>query len=194
MHCSFAIILLPQASSLYIFVTDPVVACVSDTTVDATSKEGYTVTGNLYDPFIDENCSLALTENNFNNKSTLNGATLPDNTSTTIRWLVGDVSGNLAFCLHTIHVNEWIIPDGISSLEAHGISLYPNPTDGKFIIEFAAPATRILHITDMTGKEIMIRKVVDATATIDLTAVSSGVYIIKIEEDEGSYTGRIIVK
>ena len=90
--------------------------------------------------------------------------------------------------------NVNITPTTVPTLESHGIQVYPNPTDGKFIIDFGNAESRLLRISDMLGKEIMIKEVYNATEQIDLEDLSSGIYMIKVEEESGTYTGMIVVK
>ncbi len=94
-----------------ITVTDnenPTISCA--TPLASYSTDGgscyYTVPDNSLDPTAThDNCSVASVINDFNNLSSLNGATFPKGT-TTVTWTVTDGSSNTATCTQTIIVKD----------------------------------------------------------------------------------------
>lgn len=75
--------------------------------------------------------------------------------------------------------------------ELSNIVLYPNPTVDKI---FWAQNIAIEKVTifDMNGKQILSQKVSDFS--LDVSNLSSGTYLIKLESDEGFYNSKFIKK
>lgn len=75
-----------------------------------------------------------------------------------------------------------------------GISVYPNPSEGRFTVELpqAVMDARIL-ITDLTGKVVESRAVT-GTATFNLAGLASGSYIIKVNAGEQVYVTKVLVR
>ncbi|MBC8144146.1 MAG: T9SS type A sorting domain-containing protein, partial [bacterium] len=78
-----------------------------------------------------------------------------------------------------------------------GISIYPNPNRGKFIVDFMdADHTSALNvlITDINGREILSR-VVDSLATeleVDLSDQTAGTYVVSVAGDGRSWLGKVV--
>ena len=73
------------------------------------------------------------------------------------------------------------------------ISLYPNPTKNTLNITlntFIDNAT--LSIVDLQGRTVDSQSVLDKTTTIDVASLQAGVYILRVESPEGSYTKKFI--
>jgi hypothetical protein len=113
---------------------------------------------------------------------------------------VTDPSNNVAATVtRTVIVNE-ASATGIGSVQANGtaVRVYPNPSSGRFTIE-AEHATDIqtVKVYDIIGtlvKEVSIKSPAK-TIDMDLTGMSEGVYIIRMEGSTGSVTRKInIVK
>jgi len=80
------------------------------------------------------------------------------------------------------------------------MSLYPNPSDGQFNLDFNSQHSEELQlgIYDLTGRFIS-GTVVNAQAgenkiSIDLTNNAKGVYIIRLKSETGSSISRITVR
>ncbi|RRA89299.1 T9SS type A sorting domain-containing protein [Paenimyroides viscosum] len=75
--------------------------------------------------------------------------------------------------------------------ELSNIVLYPNPTVDKI---FWAQNIAIEKVTvfDMNGKQILSQKVSDFS--LDVSHLSSGTYLIKLESDQGFYNSKFIKK
>jgi hypothetical protein len=87
---------------------------------------------------------------------------------------------------------------GIADLSASGISIYPNPTSGKFTIDNGQLTIKNIEITDITGKTIQSFSNFQisefSNLEIDLSGFESGIYLIKISTDTNIYTQKIIKK
>lgn len=84
---------------------------------------------------------------------------------------------------------------GMNDIQAASLKLYPNPTNGNVTVELphmVSGATAV--VLDLTGKTIVAKQFESATTTLDLSAVSEGIYIIKVQNGNMLYTNKIIVK
>jgi hypothetical protein len=70
-----------------------------------------------------------------------------------------------------------------------GISIYPNPSSGKFTVE----AKGILTVHNTLGEKIYSEKLVADKTEIDLSGNAKGIYFIRVDSETGSVTKKIIV-
>jgi uncharacterized delta-60 repeat protein len=90
----------------------------------------------------------------------------------------------------TITVADIIDTTGIDQfISNYGITLFPNPNNGIFNIQFNEKGFdfAIIEIMDMTGKLVYSEIITEDRKNIDLTSVSDGLYLvrIRINEDQG---------
>lgn len=76
------------------------------------------------------------------------------------------------------------------------ISIFPNPTNAELNVVINANRTNnlFLQLTDVAGRTIKFNHVVETNNVIDMSALSAGVYILKIGEVDGGFAIRQIVK
>ncbi|MDO5314887.1 MAG: T9SS type A sorting domain-containing protein [bacterium] len=76
------------------------------------------------------------------------------------------------------------------------ISLYPNPTDGKFSLAFAEEVPPFLQAVLCTaeGSVIESRQVKNPTEEFDLTGRSAGIYVLRLTSGKETRTWKIIKK
>jgi photosystem II stability/assembly factor-like uncharacterized protein len=79
-----------------------------------------------------------------------------------------------------------------------GISVFPNPTDGRFDVRLTDPANSSLVIMDATGR-IVFRKEINARSgnlvqSIDLSAEARGTYLLRIEGKGKTLVSRIVLQ
>jgi hypothetical protein len=169
----------------------PEIACLENQTVDLDQGQTvYTVSGSKFDPVsMNDNCEIAYVSNDFNNSSTLEGAELPQGI-TTIVWNVEDESGNKAQCSFDVAINQSV---GIEELKGYGISVYPNPTQGKIYVESTNNLIQQIIVSDFTGK-MLIKKnsIQQQKERIDLSKYGNGVYFFNIITDEKRFIIKII--
>ncbi len=73
------------------------------------------------------------------------------------------------------------------------ISFYPNPvTNGKIYINSKFSGDREIAIFDVLGKKVF--QTTQNMKELNITNISSGVYIIKIREGEATLTRKLIIK
>ncbi len=87
-------------------------------------------------------------------------------------------------------------PLGIDDLHSHNryVKLYPNPSNGLFIIENKDGLNQHLQIVDLSGK-VVLSQSINGNATIDASNLSNGVYTVLLTGNEiNSATKLIILK
>ncbi|HEX7412961.1 MAG TPA: T9SS type A sorting domain-containing protein, partial [Bacteroidia bacterium] len=72
------------------------------------------------------------------------------------------------------------------------INIYPNPSNGTFIIETNATTKQTIQIYDVNGK-VVLMQTINAKATIDANRLSEGVYNISIINTEAVINKRLII-
>ncbi len=87
---------------------------------------------------------------------------------------------------------------GISDLSTNGISIYPNPTNGKFNLTVLNDAVSVknIEITNIIGKAVLSFSNFQISEfsnyEIDLSDFENGIYIISIQTDKEVFTTKII--
>ncbi|MBO7652152.1 MAG: T9SS type A sorting domain-containing protein, partial [Bacteroidales bacterium] len=112
-----------------------------------------------------------------------------------------DVTGNAGDRYHIVTVCQYGESDASAEVEAIStaieensisVELYPNPTDGKFMIECNEMAT--VEIFNLVGQIVERVEANSNAITIDASAWTSGVYNVRITTDNASIVVRQIVK
>jgi len=81
--------------------------------------------------------------------------------------------------------------------EKNNINVYPNPSDGAFTIRQPADGTLqpSIYIYNNLGKLVYKKeKVTQGSEQIDLSAYSKGIYFIKMQDGEKSYSKKMILE
>ncbi len=76
------------------------------------------------------------------------------------------------------------------------VSLYPNPTDGKFSLAFSkeVPSSLQAELCTTGGAVIEHRQVKNLTEEFDLTGKSAGIYVLRLTSGKETQTWKIIKK
>ena len=83
----------------------------------------------------------------------------------------------------------------IDSDANNGITIYPIPTSDKLFVSANGKKINKLQLIDSNGKEVYTSTYFDEKKGIDITHLSKGLYIVKIDDSLGnSYTSKIIVQ
>ncbi len=82
----------------------------------------------------------------------------------------------------------------IPEVTNNDVFVYPNPTDGKFVIEFMKPVNGIYMINDISGKILMIDKMKSNRTEIDLSRFGKGIYIVSLKTENRMIKKRVILK
>ncbi len=79
---------------------------------------------------------------------------------------------------------------GISETEAGKIKIYPNPVKDELRIENGELTINKITIADLSGKTI--QQITGSQKQINISALSSGIYFLKIETDKGVVTRKFV--
>lgn len=82
------------------------------------------------------------------------------------------------------------------SVNGVALSLYPNPTEGRFSLAFteALPSPVQARLCTAAGAVIETRKVTNAVEEFDLTDKAAGIYLLRLEAGGETQTWKIIKK
>ena len=86
---------------------------------------------------------------------------------------------------------------GVNDFTKTGLSLYPNPADTVIFIKNNSGTTLSkVNVFDLTGKLVLTKAVNnDTTPSVNISALSSGLYLISVEETTGNqYQSKLVVK
>ena len=80
----------------------------------------------------------------------------------------------------------------INKIESVKIGIYPNPFNDHIIISLDNIESSEVLITDIAGKEVINRKFSDKMIKIDMSALSSGSYIVTVRNNNTVITKQIV--
>lgn len=79
-----------------------------------------------------------------------------------------------------------------SSFNLTKIRVFPNPSNGVFTVDTALPTD--VRVLDITGKEVYTGSNITNQASLDLTNLQKGLYLLKLKNESGEQTEKIIIK
>ena len=85
---------------------------------------------------------------------------------------------------------KWEETTRISEIENAGLKIYPNPVKNELRVESGELRINQVEIVDLSGKTIY--KFHNPTNQINVSALSQGVYFVKIETDNGVVTRKFV--
>jgi hypothetical protein len=96
--------------------------------------------------------------------------------------LEGSLNGLSAVDTFTVHLE---IIGGVGDSPAPVVNLYPNPSEGRFLISSSRPEEMDVSIYDITGTEVYTRRQFLPGQEVDISLQPSGAYIIRIRHSGG---------
>ena len=91
----------------------------------------------------------------------------------------------------TMHVSSV----GIPTLESPtNVRVYPNPTSGRVFIQNESTLIERVIVTDLYGRTVAAFTVNDYTGAIDLSSLPNGLYLLRIEQVDGTHIMHKIIK
>jgi hypothetical protein len=100
----------------------------------------------------------------------------------------------LVFCLFSLSiVAQENKPSKTQETSIEGLNFYPNPvSNGKIYITSKSSLDKEVTIFDVLGKPVF--QAIVTNKELNISSISSGVYIIKIREGEATATRKLIVR
>lgn len=181
--------------SFDIFVTEdvpPTIECpVNDITLGTGGNNTATISDFADFAVVNDNCTpveeLIITQDPVEGTEVNTGETIE------ITLTVQDSSGNEASCTFNVIYDPTLSLDNVFS--NNSITIYPNPTQGDFIINNASliPLTEVT-VFDINGRIVeTVRTGFEFSETsMSIQNLASGVYFIKISSDAGTIVKRIV--
>ena len=92
-------------------------------------------------------------------------------------------------------VNYTTAATGITELSTAGISTYPNPVSDVINIDFGnAISKHRIQLIDMSGRQIVFLTSTEKTAQIYMSEFAIGIYLVKINDEDGKTMQQKILK
>ncbi|PLW92938.1 MAG: hypothetical protein C0592_08275 [Marinilabiliales bacterium] len=84
----------------------------------------------------------------------------------------------------------------INDISENQLPVYPNPSDGKFFVDFGPDAlSGKMYIIDESGRIVMYRVIEEEnTIMIDLSNRAQGYYFLKLDTEDQTYYSRLVLK
>tara|TARA_R110001592_G_scaffold120499_7_gene324836 strand:+ start:1729 stop:2520 length:792 start_codon:yes stop_codon:yes gene_type:complete len=90
------------------------------------------------------------------------------------------------------------VNNGVASVKNNaieGFATYPNPvTNHEFTLTSNSSETKEIAIFNILGKKVLSSSVSGVKATVDVSTISSGIYILKVTEDGKTATKKLVIK
>ena len=98
---------------------------------------------------------------------------------------------SLLFCLFSLTVMAQDNKQQASTID--GLSFYPNPVNtGKIYITSKSALDKDITIFDVLGKKVLQTQL--SSRELNVSSLSPGVYIIKINENQATATRKLIIR
>ena len=83
---------------------------------------------------------------------------------------------------------------GIQEASNSSITIYPNPTNGNFYIDFKSNTidNASIEVYDAIGKLVLTEKISNSLVSLSLDQFTKGIYSVKIKNNGTYYVTRII--
>ena len=85
-----------------------------------------------------------------------------------------------------------------ASLERNGIlgfATYPNPiTNKEFTVSSNSNAKKTINIFNVLGKRVLTTGFSGTKYLVDVSAINSGIYILKVTEDGKTATKKLVIR
>ena len=109
-------------------------------------------------------------------------AVTPTTTATYTAYGTSTVTG----CTGNITTNVVVSPcTGLNSksVSLSGLSVYPNPSNGEFIVELNNGLNKIIEVTDLTGRLVLTNTSSKDKVNVSMANLANGVYYLKIQSN-----------
>jgi len=129
---------------------------------------------------------------NFNSDNRRFSGVCDDVQTLLIKVVATDFFGQSVYSVFNLNVIEKV--SGLKNQTKFSINVYPNPNNGIFKINTEGLSNSTLIITDITGRIVLKKALVSENETINLSASSKGMYLIKIQSKIGTFTEKLQIR
>lgn len=184
------------AGNYNVTVTDAYGCALTATTHISQPSTPISLTGNGTQSSTDNNGTATVVVNGGTGPFSYLWSTVPPDTTSRITGLapglyeVTVTDGTGCHYYDTVFV---AFPNGISEVGGSSISLYPNPASGQIDISTNSPVSiQSMTITDVSGRIVIA--VEGPTNTINISSLTDGMYILRLNTDKGLFMKRLIIR
>jgi len=133
-----------------------------------------------------------------NNISILNDERVAQPNSASMIFLpTPDANGNQVFTNGNASAIRMIVQDpatiGLNENTLAGVSVYPNPSEGVVTVSNVNNTENTIVVYDMVGNVVYTTSA-NSSTTIDLSSNGTGVYMVKVSNENGSIVERVVIK
>ena len=82
---------------------------------------------------------------------------------------------------------------GLNENTLASVAVYPNPSTGLINVTSLNATANTIVVYDMIGQVVMTKEV-NASTTLDLTSSGTGVYLVEVSNENGSFVERVVIK
>lgn len=82
----------------------------------------------------------------------------------------------------------------IGKIEIEGFATYPNPVTNQFTISSSSADTKQVSIFNVIGKRVFSTSISGTKSDVDVSSISSGLYILKVTEGNSISTSKLVIK
>lgn len=125
--------------------------------------------------------------------SVVDDKTVPQPSTASGIYIPGDQSytNGVALGIRLLVGDQWGL--GLDEATLEGVSVYPNPSEGIVNVSVVNNEGISITVYDMMGKEILT-KIAEGTTSIDLSGNGTGMYLVKVSNNNGSIVERVTIK
>ncbi len=91
-----------------------------------------------------------------------------------------------------ITIDKMLAIDEVSEIE--GLSVFPNPTQGRVTVTLENADESTINLTDMHGKMMLSNHVFNSETTLNLEKYETGVYFLQVTNNNRTHTLKIMVR
>jgi hypothetical protein len=120
------------------------------------------------------------------NFAPINGASRND----LVQFVISSDLGTIFYDNLYLHKNTVL---GVAGFEAAKFKIYPNPATTELTIENNSTISGI-SIVNMLGQQVLSKTVTNSIEVVNVSNLQSGVYLLKVDSENGSSTQRFVKK
>ncbi|MFM7015478.1 MAG: T9SS type A sorting domain-containing protein, partial [Bacteroidota bacterium] len=121
-----------------------------------------------------------------------NTFTVPTNGNYYIAWHAFSGAGSSSIRVDLVTVS---VATGINeATNVGGVKLFPNPAESLLAVQVKKYDNATVRIFDVTGNEIYNAQLNEMNTTVDVSNYAAGLYLVKVEGKDFSYSEKLTVK
>lgn len=80
---------------------------------------------------------------------------------------------------------------GLNDLDLASLKYYPNPVNSELTVTYKDPI-KLIEVYDLLGKQVKVQKFDSTDVRVDVSSLSSGTYMMRVQTDSGSQFIKVI--